>query len=538
MKRTTLHSSLNEDGRVYKSEIQEKKPLNFSEVTEFSDQTVIDVSGNSYHCFIVLEDGRIFGYGANYSCCLGFSDETNSVDSFAEIESLKDYKIVAAFAGYNHSIFKTSESKMIVCGNNKYGNLFIPPKEFVFPPEEVGEYQGFKFCITGYLVSTVFMDIDPPPNIGNRKTISTERLLIFAEAAREIVDLKKKLIDKEKEISSLKKGSLTKTAETIKKDEMTNDLKKKDDEILSLKKQNMKLKSQIKKLNSKLDEKKINPMKIYTTDEIEDLGEGKLIGKGAISEVFQVFRKEKIAKKVLNLTEEIDSNSDNDDDNQEPKVGIEQLRRLIREYEVLNSLDHPNIIKTYGFFFGDSTHFPAILLEYCQSNLKKRIKKLTDNERISAILGLSSAMKMVHSVGIIHRDLKMENILLDSENNVKLSDFGLCTFIKTDDQSSSRTQMAGTLKFMAPELLQGRTDYDEKVDVYAFGIVVFLILTKGKYPEISIADVAGGKKAKIPSEITKFSSKLIQDCWSFNSKDRPSFEEICNRLNGKEQNLI
>lgn len=62
--------------------------------------------------------------------------------------------------------------------------------------------------------------------------------------------------------------------------------------------------------------KKINPMKIYTTDEIEDLGEGKLIGKGATSEVFQVFRKEIIANKVLNLTEEFDSNSDNNDDNQ------------------------------------------------------------------------------------------------------------------------------------------------------------------------------------------------------------------------------
>ncbi|KAK8871786.1 hypothetical protein M9Y10_007527 [Tritrichomonas musculus] len=87
---------------------------------------------------------------------------------------------------------------MIICDNNKYGNLFIPPKEFVFPPEEVSEYQGFKFCITGYLVSTVFMDIDPPPNISNRKTISTERLLIFAEAAREIVDLKKSSLIKRK----------------------------------------------------------------------------------------------------------------------------------------------------------------------------------------------------------------------------------------------------------------------------------------------------------------------------------------------------
>ncbi|KAK8871785.1 hypothetical protein M9Y10_007526 [Tritrichomonas musculus] len=117
---------------------------------------------------------------------------------------------------------------------------------------------------------------------------------------------------------------------------------------------------------------------------------------------------------------------------------------------------------------------------------------------MNEFLGLSSAMKMVHSVGIIH--------------NVKLSDFGLCTFIKTDDQSSSRTLMAGTLKFMAPEHLQGRTDYYEKVDVYAFGIVVFLILIKGKYPEISIADVAGGKEPKFLLKSPNFhqnSSRIV-----------------------------
>lgn len=209
----------------------------------------------------------------------------------------------------------------------------------------------------------------------------------------------------------------------------------------------------------------------------------------------------------------------------------------MKEYEVLNGLEDPNIIKAIGFYFGDSNHEPAILLEYCESNLKKRVKKLSDKERISIIVSLCSAMKKVHSVGIIHRDLKLENILLDSNNNVKLSDFGLCTMIK-NEETLNRTQMAGTLRFMSPELIQGRTDYDEKVDVYAFGVVVFIILTKGKYPDISIAEVGAGKQAPIPSSITKFSAKLIQSCWSNKSKDRPTFSEIYNLIKKNEDKLI
>lgn len=214
------------------------------------------------------------------------------------------------------------------------------------------------------------------------------------------------------------------------------------------------------------------------------------------------------------------------------------MRRFVLEYESINHLDHPNIIKAFGISFGDSTHSPAILLEYCVSNLKKMIKKMSDSERVSAIVDISSAMKEVHSVGIIHRDLKLENILVDDKNKIKVSDFGLCTLMTTDDDTKSRTQMTGTLVYMAPELLEGRTDYDEKVDVYAFGVVVYQILMKGEFPNIGIADVIKGKKADIPSSICSFSRNLINKCWSYKASERPSFDEICNTLKGNENKLL
>ncbi|KAK8840994.1 hypothetical protein M9Y10_027831 [Tritrichomonas musculus] len=78
----------------------------------------------------------------------------------------------------------------------------------------------------------------------------------------------------------------------------------------------------------------------------------------------------------------------------------------------------------------------------------------------------------------------------------------------------------------------------KKVDVYAFGVVVFLILTKGEYPKISLYDVGAGKKVEIPSIINNFSRELINKCWSYKASDRPSFAEICEILKGNESKLI
>lgn len=80
-------------------------------------------------------------------------------------------------------------------------------------------------------------------------------------------------------------------------------------------------------------------------------------------------------------------------------------------------------------------------------------------------------------------------------------------FIKVDNETMSRTQMTSSLKSMSYELLQGRTDYDEKVDVYTFFDDVFVILTKGKYLEISISDAANRKQGTISKQHHKIFKK-------------------------------
>lgn len=115
-------------------------------------------------------------------------------------------------------------------------------------------------------------------------------------------------------------------------------------------------------------------------------------------------------------------------------------------------------------------------------------------------------MKEIHSISLIHGDLKLENILIDEQNKIKLSNFGFYTLMCVESEKKSR------MKLMAPELLLERNDYDQKNDFYSFGIVVFLILTKGDFSDISVFNVGNGKKTKIPSIISEFSKKLIDEC--------------------------
>lgn len=282
-------------------------------------------------------------------------------------------------------------------------------------------------------------------------------------------------------------------------------------------------KKQIKELTNETKKPKdINHFNIYAVPEIETFHIIKKIGKGGSSEVFEVTHGENYALKIIDID------------------GVSSFinrQRFIREYEVLNELNHPNIIKVFGICNGDETHPPSIVLELCPSNLSCQIKSLNDIERISIIIEICSAMKEVHKAGIIHRDLKLENILLDKNNHVKLSDFSICTFFDNNG-SMNHTQMIGTLKFMAPEIILEQTDYNEKIDVYSFGVVFFLILTKGEFPKINIVDVGKGKKAEIPKFITEFSRDLINLCWSFDPKERPSFDDIYRNLTENKNKIL
>lgn len=218
------------------------------------------------------------------------------------------------------------------------------------------------------------------------------------------------------------------------------------------------------------------------------------------------------------------SHAENDEDEKQ-----EKNKKLQKEYEILMTLDHPNIIKTYGICFGDEKHVPCILEEFCPYNLSIVVKKLTDINRVTIIYELCIAMREAHSKKVIHSNWKPENILIDEDYHVKLSDFGIPRLSEINGLA---------FKFMSPEVLNESEKITEKADVYSFGVVLFYILTNGTIPKISIGEISTGKKAPIPVSVNDFSRELINKCWSLNPEERPSFSEIVEMIEKNKFNLI
>jgi len=142
---------------------------------------------------------------------------------------------------------------------------------------------------------------------------------------------------------------------------------------------------------------------------------------------------------------------------------------------------------------------------------------------------IALGMNYLHKENIIHRDLKSNNLLVDSNGNVKITDFG---FARVKNTTKTMTK-CGTVNWIAPEIALGR-NYTEKSDVYSYAITLYEILTRRvpfqNLPTNDILErVMEGKRPDIDKTPIKY-VKLVQECWKQNFDHRPSFEEVLNEL--------
>lgn len=254
---------------------------------------------------------------------------------------------------------------------------------------------------------------------------------------------------------------------------------------------------------------------------------------GGQSTVYIVKYAKKFALKVLKVPDKF-NDSGSIDSRIEEEV-FDQCQKFIQEYEILTKLNHKNIIRAYDYCYGDPSHPPSILLQYCPENLRTYISKMNNVQRICAIYEIACAMEAVHNANYIHRDIKPENILIDENGHVKVTDFGISKIID-DDEAATFTGDIGTLGFMAPEIYGEPDHYDNKVDVFSFGHVLYFILTKGQMPK-RIQSIFG-KKPPIPDQINELSKDLLNRCWSTNADERPSFSEILEIIKSNDFALI
>jgi len=167
------------------------------------------------------------------------------------------------------------------------------------------------------------------------------------------------------------------------------------------------------------------------------------------------------------------------------------LARLEREAHTMAKLRHPNIVTIHHFEPLDKGG-AALVMEYVSGgNLRDRLRDCPDGmpvpEAISRTREIASALGAAHNSGVIHRDVKPENILIDRDQNAaRVTDFGLA--IPLDGTSTQLTlsgTTVGTLDYLAPERFRSATT-DARGDIYALGVVLYEMLT-GEVPRGNFA---------------------------------------------------
>ena len=254
------------------------------------------------------------------------------------------------------------------------------------------------------------------------------------------------------------------------------------------------------------------------------------IGEGSFGIVYKVLEKETGNIYACKISK-----------NEMSKKQDSQMINLTREISILSQLNHPSIMKFIGY---SPINFrkvskPVIITELLSNGSLEEVIELErkscalsgwdDTKKLINIYGIASGVMYLHSLDIIHRDLRPGNILLDEFLCPKLCDFGLSKKIEEEKEKSG---FKGTPAYVAPEIWK-YNDYQKAGDVYAFSLIVYEIMTNEKpFKNITnffqiIAEIVNNKnRPEFTYPIPQCYQQLIEKCWVEDPKERPAFEEI------------
>jgi len=195
---------------------------------------------------------------------------------------------------------------------------------------------------------------------------------------------------------------------------------------------------------------------------------GKVLGEGAYGKVLHathIMTGQKVAVKTFEKAKLVD---------------LVARKRVSREIRILKYLDHPNIVQLFEVI--DQPQRRYIIMEFASGgDLCKYVrdcKRLSDQESHRIFCQILSGLMHCHAKGIVHRDIKLDNILLDSSKNVKIVDFG---FSVPFEQDQLLKKACGSPSYAAPEIVSRRQYAPTPVDVWSFGVVLYAMMC-GYFP--------------------------------------------------------
>src|SRR5215216_5749750 len=159
----------------------------------------------------------------------------------------------------------------------------------------------------------------------------------------------------------------------------------------------------------------------------------------------------------------------------------DQLQRFRQEARAVAKLSHPNVVAVIDA--GEDGGHPYIVFEYVEGEtLKQRINRvgaLDAQEALAYAIEIARGLTVAHGRSMIHRDIKPQNVLIDSEGRAKLSDFGISRQLEQDGMTATG-RVLGTTDYVAPEQAMGRK-VDPRTDLYSLGVVLYEMLV-GQVP--------------------------------------------------------
>src|SRR5712692_2887244 len=245
----------------------------------------------------------------------------------------------------------------------------------------------------------------------------------------------------------------------------------------------------------------------------------RVLGKGAMGVVYEGVDP-RLGRRVAIKTI-LQSHLDED-------TGKDFAMRFVREAQAVARRNHPNIGQVYDF--GEEGDIAYLVMEFIKG---KELKNFFDaNERfdlkevVRIMSELCEALDFAHNAGIVYRDIKPANVMLDSQARTKLTDFGVARVQDSDKTSVERTQagtMVGTPAYMSPEQITGGT-IDKRTDVFSAGIILYQFLT--------------GEKPFTGSGAWTIAKKIIQEepplPSSINTSVTPLFDAVVNKALAKD----
>ncbi len=231
----------------------------------------------------------------------------------------------------------------------------------------------------------------------------------------------------------------------------------------------------------------------------------------------------------------------------------ERLARFLREAKAVSRLQHPSIVTMYHFGVEGSTRY--LVMEYIEGKtLRKMIsgQPLPISQMLDYAIQIADGLSLAHERGVIHRDLKAENVMVTPRGQVKILDFGLAKLKETktqsgDDETAFRTEfgmVVGTVSTMSPEQAMGR-EVDARSDIFSLGVIFYQMATgklpfEGPTPQATLALILNQEAPPVTDlnpEVPPELARLIQQCMQKSHVFRPSATDLVLRLKNIQAQL-